>query len=32
MGIKLKPGDILFLDTAPFIYFFELKVVLVGEL
>jgi hypothetical protein len=23
MGIKLKPGDILFLDTAPFIYFFE---------
>ncbi len=23
MGMKLKPGDILFLDTAPFIYFFE---------
>lgn len=23
MGIKLKSGDIIFLDTAPFIYFFE---------
>ncbi len=23
MGIELKSGDIIFLDTAPFIYFFE---------
>jgi predicted nucleic acid-binding protein len=23
MGMKLKSGDIIFLDTAPFIYFFE---------
>ena len=23
MGLKLKPGDMVFLDTAPFIYFFE---------
>lgn len=23
MGLKLKSGDIVFLDTAPFIYFFE---------
>jgi predicted nucleic acid-binding protein len=23
MGVKLKSGDIVFLDTAPFIYFFE---------
>jgi predicted nucleic acid-binding protein len=24
MGLELKSGDIIFLDTAPFIYFFEL--------
>ena len=23
MGLELRPGDIIFLDTAPFIYFFE---------
>ena len=23
MGLDLKAGDIIFLDTAPFIYFFE---------
>ena len=23
MGLDLKSGDIIFLDTAPFIYFFE---------
>jgi len=23
MGVELKSGDIIFLDTAPFIYFFE---------
>ncbi len=23
MGVRLKSGDIVFLDTAPFIYFFE---------
>ncbi len=23
MGIDVEPGDIIFLDTAPFIYFFE---------
>ncbi|CAB5080883.1 hypothetical protein D3OALGB2SA_584 [Olavius algarvensis associated proteobacterium Delta 3] len=23
MGLDLKPGDIIFLDTAPFIYFFK---------
>jgi predicted nucleic acid-binding protein len=23
MGLVLKPGDIIFLDTAPFVYFFE---------
>jgi len=23
MGVELKTGDIIFLDTAPFIYFFE---------
>jgi len=23
MGIDLEGGDIIFLDTAPFIYFFE---------
>ena len=23
MGLDLKTGDIIFLDTAPFIYFFE---------
>jgi predicted nucleic acid-binding protein len=23
MGLELKPNDIIFLDTAPFIYFFE---------
>lgn len=23
MGVKINTGDIIFLDTAPFIYFFE---------
>ena len=23
MGVIFNPGDIIFLDTAPFIYFFE---------
>lgn len=23
MGLEIRPGDVIFLDTAPFIYFFE---------